>query len=51
MSWLDERRGYLSDWVTQRWVQLMGRRVDLDGAERWLDTRQTDRSQRLTTKT
>lgn len=36
MIWLGEQRGYLSDWVTQRWVQLTGRRVDLDGAERWL---------------
>ena len=27
MLWLGEKRGYLSDWVTQRWVQLTGRRV------------------------
>jgi hypothetical protein len=27
--WLGSRRGYLSDWVTQRWVQLSGRRVQL----------------------
>ena len=25
--WLGDTRGYLSDWVTQRWVQLTGRRV------------------------
>ena len=36
MLWLGERRGYLTDWVTQRWVQLTGRRVDVVGAERWL---------------
>jgi hypothetical protein len=29
MLWLGERRGYLSDWVTQRWVQATGRRVSL----------------------
>ncbi len=31
MIWLGETRGYLSDWVTQKWVQVTGRRVDLDG--------------------
>lgn len=36
MLWLGERRGYLTDWVTQRWVQLTGRRVDVAGAGRWL---------------
>jgi len=25
--WLDDARGYLVDWVTQRWVQLTGRKV------------------------
>lgn len=27
--WLGSRRGYFSDWVTQRWVKATGRRVDL----------------------
>jgi hypothetical protein len=36
MLWLGERRGYLTDWVTQRWVQLTGRRVDVAADERWL---------------
>jgi hypothetical protein len=35
MIWLGESRGYLTDWVTQRWVQLTGRRVDL-GRAAWL---------------
>lgn len=35
MLWLGETRGYLSDWVTQRWVQLTGRRVALAAAP-WL---------------
>ena len=30
MIWLGENRGYLTDWVTQRWVQLTGRRVALE---------------------
>ncbi len=29
MVWLGEARGYLTDWVTQLWVRLTGRRVDL----------------------
>ena len=29
MLWLGQKRGYLSDWLTQRWVQLTGRRVSL----------------------
>jgi len=29
MIWLGSKRGYLSDWITQRWVQLTGRRVNL----------------------
>src|SRR5690349_17572906 len=33
--WLGDRRGYLSDWITQRWVQLTGRRVRLEDAP-WL---------------
>jgi hypothetical protein len=36
MIWLGEKRGYLSDWVTQRWVQLTGRSVELADAQ-WLD--------------
>jgi hypothetical protein len=35
MVWLGERRGYLTDWSTQRWVQLTGRRVRLADAP-WL---------------
>ncbi len=35
MFWLGESRGYLSDWVTQRWVQATGRRVDLASSP-WL---------------
>ena len=33
--WLGEKRGYLTDWVTQRWVQATGRRVCL-GESPWL---------------
>lgn len=33
--WLGGRRGYLTDWVTQLWVRLTGRRVDLED-HRWL---------------
>jgi hypothetical protein len=29
MIWLGESGGYLTDWVTQLWVQLTGRRVNL----------------------
>ena len=29
MIWLGSKRGYLTDWLTQRWVQVTGRRVDL----------------------
>lgn len=29
MIWLGSKRGYVTDWVTQRWVQLTGRRVNL----------------------
>lgn len=35
--WLGERRGYLADWVTQRWVEATGRRVDL-AEHPWLDS-------------
>jgi hypothetical protein len=35
MVWLGERRGHLVDWVTQRWVEIMGRRVSLSGSP-WL---------------
>jgi hypothetical protein len=34
--WLGDRRGYLSDWATQRWVQLTGRRVRL-AEHPWLE--------------
>jgi hypothetical protein len=33
--WLGERRGHAIDWVTQRWVQLTGRRLGLTQAP-WL---------------
>lgn len=33
--WLGSERGYLSDWVTQRWVQATGRRIDFS-KETWL---------------
>lgn len=33
--WLGARRGYLTDWTTQRWVQATGRVVELD-REPWL---------------
>ena len=29
MIWLGSNRGYLTDWLTQKWVQICGRRVDL----------------------
>jgi hypothetical protein len=35
MIWLGEARGYLTDYVTQRWVRVTGRRVDL-GSHPWL---------------
>jgi hypothetical protein len=35
MIWLGESRGYLTDYATQRWVQLTGRLVDL-GRDPWL---------------
>lgn len=34
--WLDDARGHLVDWSTQRWVQATGRQVSLSN-ERWLD--------------
>ena len=36
MIWLGERSGYLSDWVTQRWVCATGRRISI-AENRWLD--------------
>jgi len=33
--WLGNKRGYLTDWITQRWVQLTGIKVDLT-KESWL---------------
>lgn len=35
MIWLGSKRGYFSDWTTQRWVQFTGRRVSL-ASEPWL---------------
>ena len=35
MTWLGSKRGYLSDWVTQRWVHFTGRRLSLS-SEPWL---------------
>jgi len=35
MIWLGSKRGYLSDWMTQRWVHFTGRRVSLS-SETWL---------------
>jgi len=34
--WLGDRRGHSSDWLTQRWVQATGRRVDVREFP-WLD--------------
>ena len=34
--WLGDSRGHLADWITQRWVQLSGRLVNLDDEE-WLN--------------
>jgi hypothetical protein len=34
--WLDEKRGYLADWLTQQWVRATGSRVLLDDHP-WLD--------------
>jgi hypothetical protein len=34
--WLDNARGHLVDWSTQRWVQLSGRKIDLN-EHPWLD--------------
>ena len=33
--WLGKKRGYLTDWITQRWVQLTGIKVNLT-KESWL---------------
>jgi hypothetical protein len=30
MLWLGESRGYLADWVTQQWVRITGRRLELE---------------------
>lgn len=35
MVWLGQRRGHAVDWITQRWVQVTGRRVGVDEAP-WL---------------
>lgn len=34
--WLGASRGYLSDWITQRWVELTGRKIDLN-RDSWLN--------------
>ena len=36
MIWLGDKRGYLSDWITQQWVRSTGRRVRL-ADHAWLD--------------
>lgn len=36
LLWLGERRGALTDWVTQQWVRLTGRRLDLSRTP-WLE--------------
>lgn len=35
MIWLGTKRGFFSDWITQRWVQLTGKRLNLE-REAWL---------------
>ena len=34
--WLGERRGFLSDWLTQQWVRATGRKIRLS-EQKWLD--------------
>lgn len=36
MIWLGTKRGFLSDWLTQRWVQYTGRKLNL-AANNWLE--------------
>jgi hypothetical protein len=36
MIWLGERRGYFTDWLTQLWVRMTGRSIDLTQSP-WLD--------------
>jgi hypothetical protein len=36
MFWIDSKRGYLTDWLTQIWVKLTGQRLDPDSCP-WLD--------------
>jgi hypothetical protein len=36
MIWLGAKRGYLNDWITQRWVEHTGRRIVLQETT-WLD--------------
>jgi hypothetical protein len=36
MFWLDEKRGYLTDWTTQLWVRMTGRHVNLQDHP-WLE--------------
>ena len=36
MIWLGSNRGYLTDWITQKWVQICGRKFDL-ATSPWLE--------------
>lgn len=36
MFWINAKHGYLTDWVTQQWVCMTGKQVNLAGAS-WLD--------------
>lgn len=36
LVWLGEKKGYLSDWVTQQWVRVTGRRINLTNLP-WLN--------------
>src|SRR2546423_5735256 len=33
--WLGKKRGYLQDWITQRWVKTTGKKIDPDKCQ-WL---------------
>ena len=35
MLWLGDKRGYLTDWITQQWVCITGRQIDLE-RDPWL---------------
>jgi hypothetical protein len=36
LVWIGQRRGHAVDWITQRWVQITGRRIELETAP-WLE--------------